>query len=358
MRKITKIPVGLLGATGVVGQQYLQLLAAHPWFDVAFLAASDQSAGKTYEEAVKGRWRLSTPIPSHFRSMPLFSLHDLKTAVKDCHFVFSALSTDAAKEFEETYAKAGLPVLSNASYHRQAPDIPVLIPEVNAQHAHVIPEQKKNRGFDKGFIAVKPNCSLQSYMIPLAPLLKFGIKQVMVTTLQAVSGAGYPGLSSLDITDNVIPYISGEEEKSEWEPLKIFGKVEKNRILPANNIALSAHCNRVPVLDGHLACVSVKFATLPSHEEILVCWKSFQAEPQEMQLPMAPAQPIRYREEADRPQPRLDRDEERGMAVTAGRLRKCPILDYKFVALSHNTVRGAAGGGILNAELLLKMGYL
>lgn len=354
-----KIPVGLLGATGVVGQQYLHLLAAHPWFEIAFLAASEQSHGKTYQEAVSSKWRLAQPIPMPFRCMQLHSLNDLHAAKERCRFVFSALSTDAAREFEEKYARAGLPVLSNASFHRNDDDVPVLIPEVNAHHADIITEQKKNRGFDKGFIAVKPNCSLQSYVIPLAPLHhKFGITQVLVTMLQAISGAGYPGISSLDISDNVIPYISGEEEKSECEPLKIFGHIQGNRIIPANNMALSAHCNRVPVIDGHLACVSVKFAKQPSAEDILFCWKTFKAEPQKLNLPSAPEHPICYREEADRPQPRLDRDFENGMAVTVGRLRKCTVFDYKFSALSHNTLRGAAGGGILNAELLLKMNYL
>lgn len=354
-----KIPVGILGATGVVGQQYLHLLAQHPWFEVTFLAASDQSAGKRYEEAVNGKWRLSNPIPPQFCNITLDSLNDVEQAIKKCHFVFSAMSNEGAKNFEETYAKIGLPVISNASYHRAADDIPVLIPEVNAPHAHIIPMQKKNRGFDKGFIAVKPNCSLQSYMIPLAPLHhKFKIQQVLITTLQAISGAGYPGVSSLDITDNVIPFISGEEEKSELEPLKIFGSIEQNRIQPAVNIALSAHCNRVPVVDGHLACVSVKFLNTPAKEDIFASWKNFKPEPQVMRLPSAPMFPICYRDEMDRPQPRLDRNHENGMSVTVGRLRECSVLDYKFVGLSHNTVRGAAGGGILNAELLHKMGYL
>lgn len=354
-----KIPVGLLGATGVVGQQYLQLLANHPWFDVVFLAASDQSTGKKYAQAVNGKWRLPNPIPSQFCSMTLYSLNDVDQALEKCRFVFSAMSSEGAKNFEEKYAKIGLPVISNASYHRADDDVPVLIPEVNAPHAHIIPMQKKNRGFEKGFIAVKPNCSLQSYMIPLAPLHhEFRIVQVLITTLQAISGAGYPGVSSLDITDNVIPFISGEEEKSEIEPLKIFGTIEQNRIQPATSIALSAHCNRVPVVDGHLACVSVKFAKTPSQEDIFASWKNFKPEPQRMQLPSAPIFPICYREEMDRPQPRLDRDLENGMSVTVGRLRKCSVLDYKFVGLSHNTIRGAAGGGILNAELLHKMGYL
>ncbi len=354
-----KIPVGLLGATGVVGQHYLQLLLNHPWFEVTFLAASDYSTGKTYQEAVQGKWRLPSSIPTQYLSMRLNSLNDLSQAVDRCGFVFSAMNNEGAKNYEEKYAAAGLPVISNASYHRAANDVPMLIPEINAEHIEIIPFQQKNRGWAKGFIAVKPNCSIQSYMIPLAPLhSKFGLSKVQVTTLQAVSGAGYPGVSSLDISDNVIPFIPNEEEKSEQEPLKILGKLTLGQILPAQNILFSAHCNRVPVIDGHLACISTEFVKKPSQQEILEEWENFQGLPQHLNLPSAPKKAIFYKDETDRPQPRLDRHLEGGMAVAVGRLRECPIMQYKFVCLSHNTIRGAAGGGILNAELLYKMGYI
>lgn len=305
-----RIGVGILGATGHVGQQYLRLLQNHPWFEVRFLASSKNA-------------------------------DDIESAKKSCSFVFSAMSNEGAKLYEERYAAAGLPVVSNASYHRMSPDVPIIIPEVNASHLSMIPLQRS-----RGFIVTKPNCSLQSYMIPLAPLHeRFEVEKIIVTTLQAISGAGYPGVASLDIVDNVIPYISGEEEKCEREPLKIWGNA---------GIEISAHCNRVPVLDGHLACVSVKFRKKPSEQEILALWQNFPG----LDLPSAPKRPIIYREECDRPQTRLDRDAENGMAVTVGRLRRCPILDYRFVGLSHNTIRGAAGGGILIAELLHKEGYL
>ncbi|MBN2518801.1 MAG: aspartate-semialdehyde dehydrogenase family protein, partial [Candidatus Altiarchaeota archaeon] len=243
--------------------------------------------------------------------------------------------------------------------HRHTPDVPMLIPEINPGHLDIIPIQKKNRGWKNGFIVVKPNCSLQSYMAPLYALdSEFGVERVIITTLQAVSGAGHPGVSSWDAIDNVIPFIKGEEEKSEVEPLRILGRIEGNKIVPRNDWKVSAHCTRVPVLDGHMACVSVGFKEKPSKEEMLKIWKNFKAEPQKLKLPLAPEQPIIYREEPDRPQPRLDRDVDKGMAVTVGRLRECNVFDWRFVGLSHNTVRGAAGGGILNAELLKAKGYL
>ena len=277
------------------------------------------------------------------------SVEAIDQCLKNCRFVFSAVTTNVAQIYEEKYAAAGLPVVSNASHHRNTPDVPVLIPEINAEHLKIIPQQRKNRNWERGFIVVKPNCSLQSYMIPLVALhKKFKVEKILVTTLQAVSGAGYPGVSSLDIHDNIIPYIAGEEEKSEKEPLKIWGSIQGNKIVDAQDIILSVHCNRVPVLDGHLACVSVEFAKKPSYEDILTTWSSFESQPQQLKLPSAPAQTIVYRQEEDRPQPRLDRLEGGGMSITVGRLRHCSLFHYRFTALSHNTIRGAAGGGILN----------
>jgi aspartate-semialdehyde dehydrogenase len=349
-----KIPVGILGATGKVGQQYVQLLSEHPWFEAAFLASSEQSAGKQYGEAILGREHM--PIPKHLLKLPVHRIEDIDRAKEACRFVFSALSNDAAKIYEELYAQKGLPVISNAGYHRKSEDVPILIPEINPEHAKIIPIQQKNRNWDRGFIVVKPNCSIQSYMLPLSPLHhRFKVAQVIVTTLQAVSGAGYPGISSLDIIDNIIPYIAQEEEKSEQEPLKIWGSIFGNAIHPARGIILAAHCNRVPVLDGHLACVSVKFEQKPKKEEILELWNHFKGH---SKLPSEPGSLIIYREECDRPQPRYDRNAGKGMSVTVGRLRECPLLDYRFTALSHNTIRGAAGGGILNAEFLVDQGYL
>lgn len=354
-----KIPVGILGATGMVGQHYLQLLADHPWFDLAFVASSELSAGKRYGEAVSGRWHMSRPIPERFIDLPIHNIENLKSAKESCSFVFSAVGNETAKIYEESYAAYGIPVISNAGYHRHSPDVPLLIPEVNPDHARIIQIQQKNRHWEKGFIVTKPNCSIQSYVIPLHPLHQlFKIKRILVTTLQAVSGAGYPGVSSLDMIDNVIPYIPHEEEKSEQEPLKIWGHVEGDLIAPAKGIAIAAHCNRVPVRDGHLACLSVEFEKKPSREEILELWKEFTPLPQQLHLPSAPTHPIIYREENDRPQPRQDRERGNGMSVTVGRLRECPLFDYRFVGLSHNAVRGAAGGGLLNAEFLIEQGYI
>jgi aspartate-semialdehyde dehydrogenase len=344
------ISVGILGATGIVGQQYIQQLLHHPYFKITFLAASPDSAGKTYEEATRGRWHLSETCPDAIKNTRVHSIEEIAIAKQSCQLVFSAISSEAACQYEERYAQAGLIVVSNASYHRNTADVPLLIPEVNSHHLTIIPMQQKNRGWTKGFIVVKPNCSLQSYLIPLYPLHKaFKIKQVIVNTLQAVSGAGYPGVSSLTIADNVIPFIANEEEKTEREPLKILGSVHSNGILEAQGIAISAHCHRVPVLDGHLASVSVSFEKQVTKDEILSLWDSFPG----LSLPSAPRRPIIYRHEEDRPQPRLDRLADKGMAVTVGRLRPCHVFDFRFTALSHNTIRGAAGGGILNAELLV-----
>jgi aspartate-semialdehyde dehydrogenase len=354
-----KIKVGILGATGMVGQRFIQLLEDHPWFEVSCVAASENSAGKSYSDSTAGRWHMSTSIPDLVGKLIVKDVAKIAEVSKDCSFVFSALETEAAKIFEEKYAAAGIPVVSNASAHRHTKDVPMIIPEINPEHLDIIKEQKKSRGWDKGFIVVKPNCSLQSYMAPLFALHReFKVKNVIVTTMQAVSGAGHPGVSSLDIMDNVIPLIKGEEEKSEYEPMKIFGKVSGNEIEYANGIRISAHCNRVPVIDGHMACVSVSFEKKPSREQVITAWKNFSAEPQKLNLPNAPIQPIIYTEDPARPQSRLDRDADKGMAVTVGRLRDCNVFDYRFVALSHNTIRGAAGGAVLTAELLKAKGYL
>jgi aspartate-semialdehyde dehydrogenase len=363
---MTKIPVGILGATGMVGQQYLALLAGHPWFEVRYAAASPRSAGKKYAEAVAGRWHHAKS--AYAGDLVVGDANDVSQAIAaakagDCAFVFSALEMgkDEIRALEEAYAAAGIPVVSNASAHRWTPDVPMLIAEVNPDHADIIPIQRKNRGWDKGFLAVKPNCSIQSYMTPIYALLKAGyeIPRLMVTTLQAVSGAGYPGVPSLDIIDNIVPYIGGEEEKSEQEPLKILGALTGNAIESVSIPKISAFCNRVPVADGHTACVSLEFgARKPSIEEVKRIWTSFTALPQELDLPMAPKRPIIIREEVDRPQPRKDRDVDKAMAVSIGRIRPCNVFDLRFVGLSHNTVRGAAGGGILNAELLKVKGYI
>ena len=354
-----KLKAGVLGATGMVGQSYISLLEGHPWFEVAHVVASPSSAGKKYSDAVAGRWHMKKDIPKNVRELKVNSIDDVENARKNCDFVFSALDSDIAKEWEEKYAEAEIPVVSNASTHRHTSDVPMLIPEINPHHLDMIPIQQKNRGWKKGFIVVKPNCSLQSYLAPLFALHKrFKIRKAVITTMQAVSGAGHPGVSSFDIVDNVIPFIGGEEEKSEREPKKIFGRIEGNKFAYDESFAISAHCNRVNVIDGHMACVSVEFEKNPSKGEILKLWKDFKGLPQELKLPFAPAQPIIYRDESNRPQTRLDRDNGKGMAVTVGRLRECNVLQWRFVGLSHNTVRGAAGGGILNAELLKAKGYL
>jgi aspartate-semialdehyde dehydrogenase len=354
-----RLKVGVLAGTGMVGQKYIQLLEGHPWFDVSYICASPRSAGKKYSEAVSGRWHMQSDIPEGVKDLVVENIEQVEKA-KQCDFMFSALDSGIAKEWEHQYAGAGIPVVSNASAHRHTDDVPMIIPEINADHADIIPIQQKNRGWDKGFIVVKPNCSVQSYMAPLHALMQEGynVEEMVVSTLQAVSGAGHPGVSSWDAMDNIIPYIGGEEKKSELEPLKIWGRIEEEKFKYAEKPLVSAHCNRVPVLDGHTACVSAKFDKKPDKDEILKVWKAFSAEPQKLKLPSAPEQPIIYRDEDDRPQPRLDRDVDKGMAVTCGRLRECNVFDWRFVGLSHNTVRGAAGGGILNAELLKAKGYL
>jgi aspartate-semialdehyde dehydrogenase len=358
-----KINVGVIGATGMVGQNYLRLLSRHPWFEVVFLAASPHSAGKTYAEAVAGRWHMNEPIPSAYRDIVVEDASHVSQAVGKCRLVFSAVEMDkkAIMALEEDYAARGFAVVSNNSAHRHTEDVPVMVPEINHSHLDIIPQQRKQRGWQEGLLVVKPNCSIQSYMLPVYALLQAGyrIDAMIVTNLQAVSGAGYPGPASLDMIDNVIPYIPGEEEKSEVEPAKILGRIEGGRVVPDASLKISAHCNRVAVSDGHIACCSIKFAgKKPSAEEVIQIWRDFSSLPQELKLPSAPVPPIIYRDEPDRPQPRQDRYAGGGMAVTVGRLRPCNVFDYRFVGLHHNTVRGAAGGSILTAELLVAKGFV
>jgi aspartate-semialdehyde dehydrogenase len=360
-----RIPVGILGATGMVGQRYINHLAYHPWFELAYVAASPRSAGKPYAEAVENRWLIGSDVPAAAARLTVSDANDAKAAAGKCAFVFSALEMDKAllQALEESYAAAGIPVVSNASAHRWTPDVPVLIPEINPGHLGIIEAQRRKRGWGKGFIVAKPNCSIQSYMIPLFALTQAGFpaKRMIVTTLQAVTGAGYPGVPSFDITDNVVPYIGGEEEKTEKEALKILGSVEGGAIRNAPAPLIAAHCNRVPVIDGHVACVSLEFdaaeGAKPGLAQIESVWTRFRALPQELRLPSAPDAPIVVRHEPNRPQPRRDRETGKGMAVVVGRLRECPVFDIRFVGLSHNTKRGAALGGVLNAELLKAQGF-
>ncbi|MBW7997879.1 MAG: aspartate-semialdehyde dehydrogenase [Candidatus Glassbacteria bacterium] len=348
-----KIKVGVLGATGAVGQRFITLLENHPCFELSEVAASKRSSGKTYEEAVAGRWRVSADIPERARKM---EVKDVKPGL-DCRIVFGAMDAGPAGPVEEEFAAAGYYVFSNARSHRYDDDVPILLPEVNAEHAGVVEHQRKQRGWD-GFIVTNSNCSTMGLVIPLRPLdVEFGLEQVNVVTMQAVSGAGYPGVSSLDIIDNIIPYIGGEEPKMEQEPLKMLGTLEDGSRFVDAQITISAQCNRVPVIDGHLECVSVKLSRQPSLEEFTAALANFKARPQELNLPSAPRRPILVRTEDDRPQPRLDRDHGAGMAVTVGRIRPCSIFGYKFLVLSHNTVRGAAGASILNAEFMKAEGY-
>ena len=358
-----KLKVGVIGATGMIGQIYLRLLSNHPWFEVAYLAASPNSAGKKYSDAVEGRWHMKTDLPAKYKDIIVEDAGQVTKAAGKCSVIFSAVEMDkqAILSTEAEYAKQGFAVVSNNSAHRSTEDVPVLIPEINADHLDIIPLQQKKHGWNKGFIVVKPNCSIQSYMIPLYALMKAGYKidKMIVATLQAVSGAGYPGLASIDLIDNVLPTLSGEEEKSEVEPRKIFGKIQNGIIMPDEVLKISAHCSRVAVTDGHIACCSIQFAgKKPDINEIINIWRNFSALPQELKLPSAPNPVMIYRDEVDRPQPQKDRDAGEGMAITVGRLRKCNVFDYRFVGLHHNTVRGAAGGAILTAELLKAKGYI
>lgn len=351
--------VGIVGATGMVGQRFLTLLENHPYFEVTALAASSRSANKTYIEAVGERWKMSTPIPEEYKNMTIIDAQNIDSMKELVDFVFCAvdMKKDEIKALEEAYAKAEIPVVSNNSANRGTSDVPMVIPEINPEHLEIIPAQRKRLGTKRGFIAVKPNCSIQSYVPALTPLLKYEPYEIVATTYQAISGAGKTFSEWPEMIDNVIPYIGGEEEKSEQEPLKVWGKIEDGKIVKAASPVITTQCIRVPVTDGHTAAVFVKFRNKPTKDEILEAWQNFAGEPQKLDLPHAPKQFITYFEEDNRPQAKLDRDIYGGMGVTVGRLREDHVYDYKFVGLSHNTLRGAAGGAVLIAELLYKKGY-
>jgi len=346
----TRIPVGILGATGVVGQRFVQMLEHHPWFEVAWLAASDRSEGRPYKDAA--RWRMKTPLPAAVGEMTVSPAKPEGAP----RIIFAALDASIATELEPRFADAGHAVVTNSSALRMKSDVPLVIPEVNPGHIKMIECQTWRRK-SKGFVVTNPNCSAIGLVMALAPLQQFGIETVIAVTMQAVSGAGYPGVPSLDILGNVIPYIPKEEEKMEEETLKLLGRLEGSKFVPAP-FAMSAHCNRVAVEDGHTESVSLKLKKKPPPAEIIAAWNEFRSDPQELKLPSAPQQPVRYLETVDRPQPRLDVDAGNGMTATVGRLRPCSVLDWKFIVLSHNTIRGAAGAAILNAELLKVRGYL
>lgn len=356
-----KYNVGVIGATGMVGQRFLTILENHPWFDVKVVAASPRSAGKTYKEAVGSKWVMTTDIPSSVADLTVMNAtEDIEKIAGLVDFVFCAvdMKKDEIRALEEAYAKAECPVVSNNSAHRTTPDVPMIVPEINAEHINIIPSQRKRLGTKRGFVAVKSNCSLQSYVPALFPLSGYGIKDVLVCTYQAISGAGKTFDTWPEMVDNVIPFIGGEEEKSEQEPLKIWGKIENDVIVPATSPNFTAQCIRVPVSDGHMGAVFVRFDNKPSKEEILKVWSEFKGKPQELELPSAPKQFLHYFEEDNMPQTKLQRNLENGMAVSIGRLREDTQYDYKFVCLSHNTLRGAAGGAVLLAELLCAEGYM
>lgn len=355
-----KYRVGIIGCTGMVGQRFATLLADHPWFEVAALAASPRSAGKTYEEAVAGRWAMTKPLPPSLKDMVVYAATDVEQVAGLVDFVFCAVDMPKAdiRALEEAYAKAECPVVSNNSAHRATPDVPMIIPELNPEHAQVIPYQRQRLGSRRGFVSVKSNCSLQSYVPALFPLSRWGLEKALVCTYQAISGAGKTFERWPEMVDNVIPYIGGEEEKSEQEPLKIWGTLQDGAIVPASSPAFTAQCLRVPVSDGHFAAVYCSFREKPAKEEILAAWQDFRGRPQELALPSAPKQFLHYFEQDDMPQTRLHRDLEGGMAISLGRLRADTQYDYKFVGLSHNTLRGAAGGAVLLAELLCADGYM
>ena len=355
-----KLKVGILGGTGMVGQRFISLLENHPWFEVTTIAASPRSAGKTYEEAVGDRWKMDTPMPEAVKKIVVMNVNEVEKVAAEVDFVFSAvdMTKEEIKKIEEEYAKTETPVVSNNSAHRWTPDVPMVVPEINPEHFEVIEAQKKRLGTKRGFVAVKPNCSIQSYAPALFALKEFGPKEVVATTYQAISGAGKTFKDWPEMVENIIPFIGGEEEKSEQEPLRLFGKVVDGKIEKATAPLITTQCIRVPVLDGHTAAVFVNFEKKPTKEEIIDRWENFKGLPQELNLPSAPKQFIRYMEEDNRPQVKLDIDFENGMGISMGRLREDTMFDYKFVGLSHNTVRGAAGGAVLCAELLTAQGYI
>lgn len=356
-----KYKVGIIGATGMVGQRFALLLADHPWFEVTTLAASPRSAGRPYKEAIGNRWAMKTGIPASLEDIVVRdAVKDIDIIAANVDFVFCAVDMpkDEIKALEVAYAKAECPVISNNSAHRYVDDVPMIIPEINPEHAEIINAQRKRLGTKRGFVAVKSNCSIQSYVPALHPLKDFGIKRVLACTYQAISGAGKTFERWPEMVDNLIPYIGGEEEKSELEPLKIWGHIEGDKIVNCDDISITTQCLRVPVSDGHTAAVFVEFEKKPTIEEIKERWANYSAKPQELELPHAPKQFLNYFEEADRPQARLDRELEGGMAISVGRLREDSQYDYKFVCLSHNTLRGAAGGAVLMAELLAAEGWL
>ena len=355
-----KLRVGILGATGMVGQRFISLLENHPWFEVVTLAASPRSAGKTYEEAVGGRWKMDTPMPEAVKKLVVMNVNDVKHVASTVDFVFSAvdMSKDEIKAIEEAYAKTETPVVSNNSAHRWTPDVPMVVPEINPEHFDVIEFQKKRLGTKRGFIAVKPNCSIQSYAPVLTAWKEFEPYEVVATTYQAISGAGKTFKDWPEMEGNIIPFIGGEEEKSEQEPLRIWGKIENGVIVKATEPKITCQCIRVPVLNGHTAAVFVKFRKKPTKEQLIEKLENFKGLPQELNLPSAPKQFIRYMTEDNRPQVTLDVNYENGMGINVGRLREDTIYDWKFVGLSHNTVRGAAGGAVLCAETLVAKKYI
>ncbi|WP_213525399.1 aspartate-semialdehyde dehydrogenase [Paenibacillus sp. J31TS4] len=355
-----KLRAGIVGGTGMVGQRFVQLLDNHPWFEVTAIAASPGSAGKTYEEAVRNRWKMSSPIPEQVKHIVVQDASKVEEVASNVDFVFCAveMKKEEIKALEEAYAKTGTPVVSNNSAHRWTPDVPMVIPEINPDHLEVIATQRKRLGTSTGFIAVKPNCSIQSYVPALHVLQAFKPAKVVVSTYQAISGAGKNFTDWPEMLDNVIPYIGGEEEKSEQEPLRIWGRVKNGEIVKASEPVITSQCIRVPVTDGHLATIFVAFDNKPTKEQIMESWQQYRGRPQELGLPNAPKQFITYFEENDRPQTKLDRNIENGMGVSVGRLREDTLYDYKFIGLSHNTLRGAAGGAVLIAELLKAEGYI
>ncbi len=355
-----KFKVGILGATGMVGQRFISLLENHPWFEVAVVAASPRSAGKTYEAAVGDRWKMTTPMPEAVKNMIVLNVNEVEKVAEQVDFVFSAvdMSKDEIKAIEEAYAKTETPVVSNNSAHRWTPDVPMVVPEINPEHYEIIPYQRKRLGTTKGFVAVKPNCSIQSYTPMLNAIKEFEPTVVVATTYQAISGAGKTFKDWPEMAGNLIPYIGGEEEKSEKEPLRIWGHIENGVIVPATTPVITTQCLRVPVLDGHTAAVFMNLKKKVTKEDIIEKWVSFSGEPQALNLPSAPKQFIQYLEDDNRPQVLLDKDYEHGMGVSVGRLREDSVYDWKFVGLSHNTLRGAAGGGVLSAEMLVAKGYI